>query len=162
MRQALVTVATLALWVATGVASAGMNGTWSGRFVIPQEAGNIPTSAYPVAKLVVGPASVRYRVSGKTQAAHDPDSARSTCVLTLRFSSALSSNGWRVYQQVTQPVLSGSVSGGPPELAPCGAGASHLLLRIRPAATKLRAEFGERYGNTPEFGSGGFRAYLTH
>ena len=146
-----------------------VNGIWSGRFVIPQEAGNIPTSAYPTAKLVVGAASVSGEFHGKTMAAHDPESAVSTCSMRFRFNPALSSDGWRVYEEIGKPVISGSGAaiGGMPDLAPCGQyvpdGSSRVILRLRPAGTKLKAQFGQRFGKgEPEYGSGGLSGYLHH
>jgi hypothetical protein len=89
--------------------------------------------------------------------------------MRLRFSSALSSDGWRLYQQFVKPVLSGSVSGGVPELSPCGydpSGESRVVLRVRPAGSKLKAEFGQYFvkfrHRPPEFGPGGLLAYLHH
>ena len=144
-----------------------MNGTWSGRFVTPQEVGNIPTSAYPITTLVVAPASITVRISGKTQATHDAETARSACVMKFRYSSALTADGWRLYQQFVKPVLSGSVSGGAPELSACGfdpSGESRVVLRVRPAGSKLKAEFGEYFfkfrKRPPDFGPGGKLGYL--
>jgi hypothetical protein len=158
-------VVAVALAVVAPVLAAGVNGTWTGRFIIPQEVGNIPFSAYPPAKLVVTAASVSAQFHGKTQAAHDPETAVSTCVVRLRFNSALSSDGWRLYEGVGKAVLTGSVGGGPPEMSRCQviAGSSRLVLRLRPAGAKLKAEFGQRDGKgEPEFGPGGFLGYLHH
>ena len=158
-------VVAVALAAAAPALAGGVNGTWTGRFVIPQEVGNIPFSAFPPAKLVVTAASVSAQFHGKTQAAHDPDTAVSTCVVRLRFNSALSSDGWRLYEGVGKAVLTGSVSGGPPEMSRCqvSAGSSRLVLRLRPAGAKLKAEFGQRDGKgDPEFGPGGFLGYLHH
>ena len=155
----------VALAAAAPVLAGGVNGTWTGRFVIPQEVGNIPFSAFPPAKLVVTTASVTAQFHGKTTATHDPDTAVSTCVVRLRFNSALSSDGWRLYEGVGKAVLTGSVSGGPPEMSRCqvSAGSSRLVLRLRPAGAKLKAEFGQRDGKgDPEFGPGGFLGYLHH
>ena len=166
MRRALAGTVLVALAAAGPVLAGGVNGTWSGRFITPQEVGNVPTSAYPVTKLVVGPASITVQVSGKTQAAHDPETATSTCVMRLRFMSKLSSNGWRLYEQFGKPVLSGSVRGGPPEFSPCGydpSGVSREVLRVRPAGAKLKAEFGLHFPpRPPEFGPGGHLGYLHH
>lgn len=169
MKRALAGIVVVALGATAGLALAGVNGTWSGRFITPQEIGNIPTSAYPITELVVGPASITVQVSGKTSAAHDPETAMSTCVMRFRFSSALSSDGWRLYQQFTKPVLSGSVSGGAPELSPCEydpSGQSRVVLRVRPAGSRLKAEFGEYFfkfrQRPPEFGPGGLLGYLHH
>ena len=167
MKRALAGLAVVAFAAMAGSVHAGVNGTWSGRLITPQEVGNIPTSAYPTTTLVIGPASITVRVSGKTSAAHDPETAMSTCVMRFRYSSALSSDGWRLYQQFAKPVLSGSVSGGAPELSPCAydpSGQSRVVLRVRPAGTKLKAEFGEYFfkfaHRPPEFGPGGLRGYL--
>jgi hypothetical protein len=157
----------LVLGVTAGPVLAGVNGTWSGRFISPQEVGNIPTSAYPTAKVIVGAASLTAQFSGRTQAAHDPETAMSTCSMQFRFRSALSSDGWRVYEQVGKVVLGGSVSGGAPDLSACQgndpSGASRVVVRLRPAGDKLRAEFGLRVGQkAPEFGLGSLRGYLHH
>jgi hypothetical protein len=169
MRRALAGIVVLALGATAGSALGGVNGSWSGRFITPQEIGNIPTSAYPITKLVVGPAAITVQVSGKTLAAHDPETAMSTCVMRFRFSSALSSGGWRLYQQFVKPVLSGSVSGGAPEFSACGydpSGESRVVLRVRPAGSKLKAEFGQYFfkfrQRPPEFGPGGLLGYLHH
>lgn len=156
----------VALAAAGSTLAGGVNGTWTGRLIIPQEIGNIPTSAYPTAKLVVGPATVSATFHGRTQAAHDPESATSTCTMRLRFRAALSSDGWRVYENVGKPTLAGSVSGGPPDMSPCfywsTDGKSRVLLRVRPAGNKLKAEFGEFEGREPVFGAGYLRGYLHH
>ena len=165
MRGLVAVIVVAAAGATAGSAVAGVNGTWSGRFIIPQEVGNIPTAAYPTAKLVVTSASVSALFHGKTQAAHDPETAVSTCLVRLRFNSALSSDGWRLYEGVGKAVLTGSVSGGPPEMSRCQviAGSSRLVLRLRPAGAKLKAEFGQRDGKgEPEFGPGGFLGYLHH
>lgn len=167
MKRTLAGIVVLILGATAGPVLAGVNGTWSGRFISPQEVGNIPTSAYPTAKLVVGAASLTARFSGRTQAAHDPETAISTCSMQFRFRSALSSDGWRVYEQVGKVVLGGSVSGGMPDLSACQgndpSGASHVIVRLRPAGGKLKAEFGLRFGQKgPEFGPGSLRGYLHH
>ena len=169
MRRTLAGIVVVALGATAASALAGVNGTWSGRLIIPQEVGNIPTSAYPITKMVVGPASITVQVTGKTQAAHDPETAMSTCVMRLRYSAALSSDGWRLYQQFVKPVLSGSVSGGAPEFSSCGydpSGMSRVVLRVRPAGSKLKAEFGEYLvkfkQRPPDFGPGGKVGYLHH
>jgi hypothetical protein len=142
---------------------------WSRRFITPQEVGNIPSSAYPTAKLVVTAASVSAEFHGKTQAAHDPENAVSTCSMRFHFNSALSSDGWRVYEEVGKPVISGSgaAKGGMPDLAPCFQyvpdWSSRVVLMVRPAGTKLKAQFGERSGKSePEFAPGGLSGYLHH
>lgn len=165
MRRALAASVVLALTVAGPVLAGGVNGRWSGRFIIPQEVGNIPASAYPTAKLVVGPALITAQFSGKTQAAHDPETARVTCSMRYRFNGALSADGWRVYQAIGKPTLVGSVSGGMPEFSSCQgydhSGLTRVVLRVRPAGDKLKAEFGMRVRQkAPEFGPGGFRGYL--
>jgi hypothetical protein len=73
---------------------------------------------------------------------------------------------WRVYEEV---VISGSgaAKGGMPDLAPCFQyvpdGSSRVVLRVRPAGTKLKAQFGERSGKSePEFAPGGLSGYLHH
>ena len=165
MRGLVAVVVVAAVGAIAGSALAGLNGTWSGRFIIPQEVGNIPSSAYPIAKLVVTSASVSAEFHGKTGAAHDPETAVSTCVVRLRYNAALSSNGWRLYEGVGKAVLTGSISGGFPEFSRCqvSAGNSRLVLRLRPAGAKLKAEFGQRDGKgEPEFGPGGFLGYLHH
>lgn len=167
MRRALAGVVVLVLGTTAGPVLAGVNGTWSGRFISPEEVGNIPTSAYPTAKVVVGPASTTAQFSGRTQAAHDPETAMSTCSMRFRFSGALSSDGWRVYEQIGKVVLGGSLSGGMPDLSACQrndpSGRSHVVVRLRPAGAKLKAEFGVRFGQkAPEFGPGSLRAYLHH
>jgi len=167
MRPALAAFVVLALTVARPGLAGGVNGTWSGRFITPQEVGNIPTSAYPVAKLVVGATLITAQFSGRTQAAHDSETATSTCSMRFRFSGVLSSDGWRVYEQVGKPTLSGSVSGGMPDLSACAfhdpSGVSRVVLRVRPAGSTLKAEFGQRVRQrAPEFGPGGLRAYLHH
>jgi hypothetical protein len=166
MRRALAAFVVLALTVAGSAPAGGVNGTWSGRFITPQEVGNIPTSAYPVAKLVVGAPSITAQFSGRTQAAHDPETATSTCSMRFRFSGVLSSDGWRVYEQVGKPTLSGSVSGGMPDMSACTydpSGVSRVVLRVRPAGSSLKAEFGQRFRQK---GAGvrarGLRAYLHH
>jgi len=167
MRRALAAFVFLALTVAGSALAGGVNGTWSGRFITPQEVGNIPTSAYPVAKLVVSAPSVTAQFSGRTQAAHDPETATSTCSMRFRFSGVLSSGGWRVYEEVGKPTLAGSVSGGLPDMSACffhdPSGVSRVVLRVRPAGSSLKAEFGQRIRQkAPEFGPGGLRAYLHH
>jgi hypothetical protein len=167
MRRALAGMVVLALAAAGPVLAGGVNGTWSGRFITPQEVGNIPTSAYPTAKLVVSPASIAVQFSGKTMAAHDPETAISTCSMRLRFSSALSSDGWRLYEQVGKPVLTGSVSGGMPDLSACQqydpSGMSRVVLRVRPAGRTLKAQFGTHIRQrAPEFGPGWLLGYLHH
>ncbi len=165
--RAFAGVVVLALWTAAPALAGGVNGIWSGRFIYPQEVGNVPTSAYPTANVVVGPASMTARFSGKTMAAHDPETAISTCSMRLRFSDALSSDGWRVYELVGKPVLGGSASGGMPDMSACQSydpsGVSRVVVRVRPAGSKLKAEFGSRVRQkTPEFGPGSLRAYLHH
>lgn len=157
----------VALAAAGSALAGGMNGTWSGRFIIPQEVGNVPTSAYPVSKLVVGPTLVTETVTGKTMATHDPENAVSTCVMRFRFASAMSTGGWRMYEQVGKPVLSGAVSGGMPEFSVCQrhdpSGTSKVVLRIRPAGSKLKSEFGDHFrSRPPDFGPGGLLGYLHH
>jgi hypothetical protein len=89
--------------------------------------------------------------------------------MRFRFSGALSSDGWRVYEEIGKPVISGSgaAKGGMPDLSPCFRyvpdGSSRVVLRIRPAGTKLKAQFGESFGKSaPEFGTGGLSGYLHH
>src|SRR3954469_15858868 len=105
MRGLVAVIGVAIVGVIAGSALAGMNGIWSGRFINPQEVGNIPTSAYPVARVVVRPDLITVQASGKTQAAHDPESATSTCVIRLRFVGKLSSDGWRLYEQFAKPAL---------------------------------------------------------
>ena len=169
MRGLVAVVVVAAVGAIAGSALAGVNGTWSGRFIIPQEVGNIPSSAYPTATLVVTAASVSAEFHGKTMAAHDPENAVSTCSMRFRFSGALSSDGWRIYAEVGKPVISGSgaAGGGMPDLAECfqhdPGGHSLVILRVRPAGTKLKAQFGQRFGKRePEYGSGGLSGYLHH
>jgi hypothetical protein len=165
MQRALVATAFLAAAVAVPAHAAGVSGAWSGRFITPQEVGNIPSSAYPTAKVVVDASIVTAQFTGKTQAAHDPETAVSTCSMRLRFSGTLSSDGWRLYEEVGKTVVTGAVSGGPPDMSACQmhdpSGATRVVLRVRPAGSKLKAEFGLRVGQkTPEFGAGGLRGYL--
>ena len=49
MRGLVAVIVVATLGAIAGSALAGVNGTWSGRFIIPQEVGNIPSSAYPTA-----------------------------------------------------------------------------------------------------------------
>ena len=102
-------------------------------------------------------------------AAHDPENAVSTCSMRFRFNPELSSDGWRVYEEVGKPVISGSgaANGGMPDLSPCFQhvrdGSSRVILRLRPAGTKLKAQFGDRFGKRePEYGSAGLSGYLHH
>ena len=102
-------------------------------------------------------------------AAHDPEGAVSTCSMRFRFSGALSSDGWRIYEEVGKPVISGSgaVGGGMPDLSECfqhdPSGLERVVLRVRPAGTKLKAQFGQRVREKdPEYGSGGLSGYLHH
>jgi hypothetical protein len=169
MRGLIAVSVVAAVGVAAGSALAGVNGTWSGRFIIPQEVGNVPSSAYPTAKLVVSAASVSAEFHGKTMAAHDPESAVSTCSMRFRFRRALSAAGWRIYEEVGKPVISGSgaAGGGMPDLSECfqhdPSGDSRVVLRVRSAGTKLKAQFGLRFGERePEYGSGGLSGYLHH
>lgn len=167
MRRVLLGTMIFALAAAGSALAGSVNGTWVGRMINPQEIGNIPTSAYPTAKLTVGPATISAAFHGRTQAAHDPESATSSCTMRFRFNGALSADGWRVYEEVGKPVLTGSVSGGQPDLSGCfyhvASGQSRVVLRVRPAGAKLKAEFGERFGQqAPEFGGGYVRGYLNH
>ena len=136
--------------------------------ITPQEVGNIPTSAYPTAKVVVSPASITAQFSGRTIAAHDPETAMSTCSMRFRLNAALSSDGWRLYEEVGKPVLSGSVSGGMPDMAACGfhdpSGSSHVVVRVRPAGGKLKADVGQLRvrDKSLEFGPGWLLGYLHH
>ena len=163
---ALVSTTVVALAAAGSVLAGGVTGTWNGRLIIPQEVGNVPTSAYPTAKLVVGPGTIVATFHGRTQAAHDPESATSTCTMRLRFRAAMSSDDWRVYENVSKPTLAGSVSGGMPDMSPCfywnADGKNRVLLRVRPAGDKLKAEFGEFDSHGPVFGTGYVRGYLHH
>ena len=156
--------AVIVVLVAAGSAlGGGVNGTWAGRMIYSQEIGNIPTSAYPTVKLAVGPATISAVFHGRTQAAHDPESATSTCAMRFQFRGGLSSDGWRVYEEVGMPVVTGT--GGPPDMSGCQYytldGKSRVLLRVRPAGNKLRAEFGEFGLRAPEFGAGYLRGYLS-
>jgi hypothetical protein len=116
MKGLLAVVVVAVVGAITGSALGGVNGIWSGRFITPQEVGNVPSSAYPRAKLVLTAASVSAEFHGKTQAAHDPENAVSTCSMRFHFNSALSSDGWRVYEEVGKPPISGSgaAKGGSP------------------------------------------------
>ena len=116
MRRCVVAISVLGLLAAQVALAAGApspSGTWSGRFVfvphdgIPLDA-YPPLSTYPTAKLVVGQAWVTAQFSGITMATHDPPDARSTCSMRLRFSNALSSGGWRTYEQAGKVGLSSS------------------------------------------------------
>jgi len=165
MRLALMGTVTLALAAVGSALAGGVNGTWSGRMIDPQEIGNIPTSAYPTAKLTVGPATITAVFHGRTQAAHDAESATSTCMMRFRINTALSSNGWRVYEEIGKPALVGTSTGGLPDMSGCfyhvPSGQPRVVLRLRPAAAKLKAEFGGRVGQKPpEFGGSYLRGYL--
>jgi hypothetical protein len=166
VRSVLAALLFVALATAAPALGGGITGTWNGRFITPQEIGNIPTSAYPAAKLVVGASSITAQFTGRTQAAHDPETAVSSCSMRFRFNSALSSDGWRVYEEVGgKPTLSGAVSGGPPDMSACQqhdrSGTTRPVLRLRQAGAKLKAEFGLRVRQkAPEFGPGGLSGYL--
>jgi hypothetical protein len=176
VRRSIVALSVLGLLagqVALGAGVPSPSGTWFGRFVFEPHDGiplNAfpPLSSYPTAKLVVGQAWVTAHFSGITQAAHDAPDARSTCSMRLRFSKALSSGGWRAYEQAGKISFGGNVSGGPPERSACqgavASGQSHVVLRMRRAGAKLKAEFGQHFKQTAtaEFGQDSLRAYLHH
>ena len=158
--------AVIVVLVAAGSAlGGGVNGTWAGRMIYSQEIGNIPTSAYPTVKLAVGPATISAAFHGRTQAAHDPESATSTCAMRFQFRGGLSWTGWRVYEEVGMPVDHGTrwTAGyvWVPVLHP-GREVAWSSLRLRPAGNKLRAEFGEFGLRAPEFGAGYLRGYLSN
>jgi hypothetical protein len=139
-------------------ASAGTNGTWTGRLIDPRE--QIPSSAYAHGTLVVGAAAVTARFTNHTQAAHDSPSAMSTCTMKFRYSKTAA--GWRYYAEVGRPILvAGSSAGGRPDLSMC----SYTLLsggsaiRIRPAGAKLRVEYTPR--KTPGWDGAALKGYLT-
>jgi hypothetical protein len=168
VRRALAGMVVVALAAAGPVLAGGVNGAWSGRFITPQEVGNIPTSAYPTAKLVVTPSSIVAQFTGRTMAAHDPETAISTCSIRFRFNATLSSDEWRLYEEVGKPALSGSVSGGMPDMAACQfhdpSGSFHVVLRVRPAGARLKAEVGQLRvrDKALEFGPGWLLGYLRH
>jgi len=149
-------VAGLALVAAAAALADATTGTWTGKLVIPQEP-EIPSSAYPSTRLVVGAATVQSRFSGLTQAAHDPPAARATCAMTFRFARV--ADGWRLYRQ-GRPQLVGTSSGGMPEFSPCQT-PSGGMLRIRPAAGKLKVEFTTFYRASEPY-TASFRGYLHH
>jgi hypothetical protein len=134
-----------------------VNGRWHGRLVYPQEAGNIPTSAYPAAKLTVTAGSVVAEFQGKTGAAHDADNAISTCRITYRHRA--DSAGWRIYVQAGKSVVTGATSGGPPDLAPCG-GMRGGATRLRRAGARLLVEAVTDYRVEDGFGPGKLRGFL--
>ena len=150
---ATVAVVVSALAVATAFADATA-GTWVGKLVMPQEP-EIPTSAYPATRLVVGASTAQGRFSGLTQAAHDAPTARSTCAMSFRFVRA--ADGWRLYRQ-GRPQLVGTSTGGMPEFSPCQ-NPSGGMLRVRPAAGKLKVEFTTFYRASEPFAAS-FRGYL--
>lgn len=126
--------------ILAGTAAAGVTGSWKGRLIDPRE--QIPSSAYPTGTLAVGASTATARFAGHTQAAHDSPSATSSCSMTFRYWKT--ADGWRYYAETGRPVLlSGSTSGGMPDLSMCSftaiKGGSEI--RIRPAGAKLRVEF---------------------
>jgi hypothetical protein len=154
----LLGAAILALSATAAALATGVNGTWQGRFIYPQEIGNIPASAYPTAKLVVGSVRIHASFTGRTQAAHDPENATSTCSMQFRFRQT--TDGWRLYRQVGKAELVGSSSGGVPDLSPCSSGSGGALRVRSVSARKLTAEFTSPYRADEGFGAGRFRALL--
>lgn len=131
-------------------------GTWAGKLVMPQEP-EIPSSAYPSARLAVGASAGQARFSGLTQAAHDAPTARATCAISLRFVRA--ADGWRLYRP-GRPQLVGTSTGGMPEFSPCQT-PSGGMFRVRAAAGKLKVEFTNFYRADEQFAAS-FRGYLHH
>jgi hypothetical protein len=146
--------------VATSVSvahAATPSGTWQGRFVYPMEAGNIPTSAYPTAKLTISASSVKAQFHGRTQAAHDALPATSTCSMTFRLRQ--NADRWRLYIQVGRAMLVGPSTGGMPDLSPCQGISGALRLRSA-GVTKIVAEYVADYRPDDGFGEGRLRAFL--
>ena len=162
MRVPIAAVGLAALVVAGGASAAAPNGIWSGRIVDREEIANgWPVSFWSPTTLVVSSASVTATSEGKTMAAHDSPTARSTCSMRFRFVAAQS--GWRIYKQTGgRPKLTaGSVSGGYPEGSLCSAsGPSGSALRVRRAGAKLRVEFTNFYRAGEDDFSGAMSGYL--
>lgn len=148
MRVSIGVAGVLAGIVAGTAWAAGPTGTWSGRIFDHEEVANgWPVSYWSPTTLVVTGATVVATSEGKTMAAHDAPTARSSCSMRFRFAGAR--DGWRVYVQTGgRPRLTGgSTAGGYPEGSLCAAsGPSGSALRIRPAGSKLKAEFTGFYG----------------
>jgi hypothetical protein len=125
--------------VAHGFTAASVYGTWVGTPVIPGQLHG-PGVFYTPITLVAGPVWVRVESTGPTGASHDAADATSTCTTCYRFNSVLSTDGWRLYVQKGNPKITGSgaVTGGEPTTGICGG----YAVRLRPAGTKLRAEWG--------------------
>jgi hypothetical protein len=135
-------VLALAALSAAGIAHAASPlGTWVGTARDVREPG-IPRSAYPSGKLTVGSTTVVAEFSGRTQAAHDAPNATSTCRMVFRFVKV--DTGWRIYRQAGRMRIIGPSTGGPPDLSPCFSPTGNAL-RVRPAGSKLKAEFTSFY-----------------
>jgi hypothetical protein len=149
MRKHCFVFALIVLAVA-GAAQAGRSvslyGTWVGTPIIPGLLHG-PGVFYSPITLVAGPVWVRVESTGPTTASHDAADATSTCTTRYRFNSVLSTDGWRLYVQEGQPKVTGSgaATGGPPSTGICGSTplpSARDAVRLRPAGTKLRAEWG--------------------
>jgi hypothetical protein len=134
-------VALIALVAVAPVQAAGTASPYGTRLGTPkyrhQQGPNDPI------KLLAGPVWVQVDSTGRTGVGHDAPSGTSTC--TTRYSSALSSDGWRIYVQQGKPKISGNIAGGPPTEGICGSSpccASRDAVRLRVAGAKLRVEFG--------------------
>ena len=110
-------------------------GTWSGRSGFigePLQQERLSTirltlTAQTAAVLAVGP----------TGASHDSPTAKATCTSRYRFEAV--QDGWRYYKQ-TAGTLKGE---GGLETGPCSP-RPELVMRVRPAGAKLKAEWGTR------------------
>jgi hypothetical protein len=143
-RSALFVLAAALVLVAVAQArtEGSVYGTWIGTPRVAGKSG--PGYRYDPVKLVVGTAHMQVDSTGPTIASHDAPSATSTCTTRYRFNSVLSRDGWRVYVQEAATKISGAVSGGQPSYGVCGASLAAFrdAVRLRPAGTKLRVEFG--------------------
>jgi hypothetical protein len=152
-------VAVLGVVAAASAFAAGadgaVTGAWEGQLTALDE-----LHYHPQARLVVSSARVTAEFAGLTGAAHDAQSATTTCSVVYRF--RLQATRWRYYLQSGGARLTGA---GYVQNTPCIAPPNDVLLRVRLVAggAKLQVEFaqGGRYLKDLEADYvAGYRAFL--
>jgi hypothetical protein len=137
----VLTLVIVALGFAGAALAAGLS-TWTGTIGLVGERG-LPS--HPSTKLALGATNGRTDFSGITGAAHDPQTAKTTCWIAWRFKER--SGSWRYYREIGRPHLTAA---GYVENSPC-IGPNGMTMRLQMLSShELRIQFDPAPVRKPE------------